>query len=147
MGGIGDRIRQCREDLGLTKTAVAEAVGVTRQQVHKWETGRDKPGVDKIPALCKLFRVKQEWLTSGRHYVSEFAPTTPTEIHSEIKAALEGRGPRVGDLEPDLRRIVERVMELPTRHRRLFVTQAGQLVDFLLDELKGKQKRRKKKRA
>jgi transcriptional regulator with XRE-family HTH domain len=39
---IGGRIRDCRLLLGLSGRQLAEMIGVTTQQIHKYETGHDR---------------------------------------------------------------------------------------------------------
>ena len=36
---LSERIRQCRQQAGLSQEQVAELVGVSRQAVAKWEAG------------------------------------------------------------------------------------------------------------
>jgi y4mF family transcriptional regulator len=40
---IGLLVRETRERKGLTQTALAERIGVTRQWVHALETGKSRP--------------------------------------------------------------------------------------------------------
>lgn len=42
---LGTRIREARKDAGFTnQDAFAEAVGTTRRNVVRWETGKNVPG-------------------------------------------------------------------------------------------------------
>ena len=41
---------------------VAEAIGVSRQAVSKWETGASDPGTSNLIALAKLFDISAEEL-------------------------------------------------------------------------------------
>lgn len=45
--------------------AVAEAVGVSRQAVSKWETGAADPSTANLLALAKLYGVSAEELLRG----------------------------------------------------------------------------------
>ena len=48
------RIKELREQLGLTLTQVADGMDVTVAAVIKWEAGRACPKADKLPALADL---------------------------------------------------------------------------------------------
>ncbi len=52
---IGERIKACRKDAGLSQEKVAEALGVSRQAVTKWETGQSNPGTENLFKLAELF--------------------------------------------------------------------------------------------
>ena len=51
-----NRIREFRERRDLSQDEVARFLGVNRTAVVKWETGANKPRLDKIVELAKLFR-------------------------------------------------------------------------------------------
>lgn len=46
----------------MTQEFVAEAVGVSRQAVSKWESGVSDPSTTNLMALAKLFGVTPEEL-------------------------------------------------------------------------------------
>ena len=48
--GFGERIRARRLARGMTLGQLAEAVGVSRQAVHQWETGRCLPSCPRAVA-------------------------------------------------------------------------------------------------
>jgi transcriptional regulator with XRE-family HTH domain len=51
---IGIAIRARRLELGMSQTALAEAVGITFQQVQKYETGKNRV------AASRLYLIAQE---------------------------------------------------------------------------------------
>lgn len=44
----------------MTQEFVAEAIGVSRQAVSKWENGSSDPSTSNLIALAKLFNVSPE---------------------------------------------------------------------------------------
>lgn len=46
----------------MTQEFVAEAIGVSRQAVSKWENGSSDPSTSNLIALAKLFDVPAEEL-------------------------------------------------------------------------------------
>ena len=58
----GERIRREREAKGLTQEELAEAVGVSRQAVSKWENGTSDPSTSNLCALAKLYGIPVEEL-------------------------------------------------------------------------------------
>ena len=61
---FGQRIKQGRERAGLTQEALAEAVGVSRQAVSKWEAGRARPMADKLARLSAELGIPPEELAA-----------------------------------------------------------------------------------
>lgn len=61
---LNEKIYTCRKKAGLSQVDLADALGVSRQSVSKWETGEANPEVTKIPQLAKLFGVTADWLLS-----------------------------------------------------------------------------------
>ncbi len=54
---IGQRLRMCRTLLGLNQKKVAEALGLTFQQVQKYETGSDQVSARRLSELCQILDV------------------------------------------------------------------------------------------
>jgi AbrB family looped-hinge helix DNA binding protein len=63
-----DNLVQLRKINQLTQEGVAEAVGVARQTVAKWEAGETVPDLEKSQALAELFGVSLDDLA---HYTPE----------------------------------------------------------------------------
>lgn len=72
MHGIGERIKAARESLGWDKTQLAEALGVTRHTVGKWENGDIKtPRPELLFKLARKLHRDPEWLFTGREPVRD----------------------------------------------------------------------------
>lgn len=52
---LRDNISEHRRSAGFTQEDIANRLGVSRQTVGKWETGRAVPELEKLVALCNLF--------------------------------------------------------------------------------------------
>jgi len=52
---LHDRIKQCRQNVGLTQEQVADEMGVSRQAVTKWENGKSAPSTENLFKLASLF--------------------------------------------------------------------------------------------
>ena len=54
----------------MTKTEVANAVGITRQQIIKFENGTSKPNVRDLLALADYFAVSADFLLGRENYIT-----------------------------------------------------------------------------
>ena len=68
---VGSRILERRELLGLSKADLASGLGVTFQQLHKFETGVNRISVGKLYQCAQL-------LNSGIEYFFDGLPRTST---------------------------------------------------------------------
>lgn len=59
---LGERIRKLRMDAGLDQAQLAEAVGVSRQLVSKWERNVSIPDVIEAVTLAEVGNVSFGWL-------------------------------------------------------------------------------------
>ena len=62
---LGQRLYEMRKEKGFSQEKVAEALGVTRQTISKWETDQTTPDFDKILPLCELYNITTEALLKG----------------------------------------------------------------------------------
>lgn len=59
---LGEVIKEHRTRCKMTRDFVAEALGVSRQAVSKWENGTADPATSNLIALAKLFGISAEEL-------------------------------------------------------------------------------------
>lgn len=64
---ICDRIKEAREKNGLTQSALAKKLGLSRSAVNAWEIGVNIPSAQYLIALSKLFKVSTDYLLELDH--------------------------------------------------------------------------------
>ena len=61
---ISEKIICARKKAGMSQIDLADAMGVSRQSVSKWETGEANPEIGKLPQLAQILNVTVDWLLS-----------------------------------------------------------------------------------
>ena len=59
---IADRIKHLREVKGMTQSALAKKLGITRSSVNAWEMGISVPSTQYIIELSRIFCVSTDYL-------------------------------------------------------------------------------------
>lgn len=54
---LGETIHRLRTEQNLSQDGLADALGVSRQSISKWETNRSVPDLDKLVKLSGVFGV------------------------------------------------------------------------------------------
>ncbi len=62
---LGETLREHRARCQMTQEFVAESLGVSRQAVSKWESGRSDPSTSNLLSLAKLYGVSAEELLAA----------------------------------------------------------------------------------
>lgn len=57
---LGEVLKNHRIKCKMTQEFVAEAIGVSRQAVSKWESGKSDPSTTNLLALADLFGISAE---------------------------------------------------------------------------------------
>lgn len=52
---INENLKSARLDTGLTQEQVAQKVGITRQALSHYESGRSQPDIDMLISLCEVY--------------------------------------------------------------------------------------------
>ena len=60
-----ERLYQLRKGRGISQEELANAVGVSRQAVQKWEAGASTPDLNNLSALAGYFSVTLDYLVQG----------------------------------------------------------------------------------
>ena len=96
MEELGQRLCRLRKERGLSQEELADALGVTRQAVSKWENGTSQPDLDRLVALSAFFGCTLDQLVKGeRREVPDGAGERPADdAGAEQAAAPPGRGRR-----------------------------------------------------
>ena len=124
--GVGKRIRQIRQRLGLTQTQFAQRLGVIKVSVARYEAGRvPRPKVlEEIARLgaVTVMSLLQEEREEGRTRRADSSVLTElgvSEVLGELMAFLEGRALRINRLPRRYRnQYGERIRESISRMKR-----------------------------
>lgn len=72
-----DRIRELRKVLNLTQEELGKRLGIKRNTIATYESGRNEPIDAVISLICREFNVNEEWLRNGTGEM--FIEQTPDE--------------------------------------------------------------------
>lgn len=89
-----DRIKQIRKRLpeyGKTQETFAKYLGISKQNLASYETGRRIPSDAVIQLICQKCNIKEEWLRNGTGEISEYADT---DDYSEIATLIGEKDPK-----------------------------------------------------
>ena len=62
---VNTNLRALRSARGMTQQEVADRLGVTRQALSGYESGRTRPDIDTLMRLCEIYETDIESLLSG----------------------------------------------------------------------------------
>jgi transcriptional regulator with XRE-family HTH domain len=118
---VGTRIRLRRNVLGVSQTTLAEKIGVTFQQVQKYEKGTNRVGASRIQAIATFLTVPVSYFFDEAPGASD-DPAAENEMAKFISSP-EGRSLNrtfASIKDPQARRqlaaLVKTVAELGTPH-------------------------------
>lgn len=89
----GNNLIRLRERRGLTQQELADELGITRQAVSQWESGRAFPSMEKQLALSRLYGVSLEELYGGppaEEAPEEAAPLPESKGNRRRKIIIAG---------------------------------------------------------
>ena len=70
---VGGRLRQARREANVSQTAVGKALGITFQQVQKYEKGTNRIAMSRIAQISRMLNKPVNWFFDG-------VPTSKNEI-------------------------------------------------------------------
>lgn len=88
-----ERIKRVRRELGLTQQQFAERIGIKRNTLANYETGRNAPIDSVLSLICKEFNVSREYLTTGKG--EPFVPVVENTLDLLIKEKGLSEGDRI----------------------------------------------------
>ena len=76
---VGARMRQRRIMLGLTQHQLAELIGVTYQQAHKYEKGINRIAAGRLSGIAQALGVEVGYFYEGMGQTPEAGAATPQQ--------------------------------------------------------------------
>jgi len=117
---VGARIRLRRSLVGISQAELAQRIGVTPQQVQKYEKGANRVGASRLLQICAVLDVTPAWLFEGAAGAKPRSSPAARRIESVITAF------HADPLAPQLMLTFPR---LPAPIRRLVVALMTALAD------------------
>src|SRR6202046_4567138 len=91
---VGSRVRMRRIMLGMSQEKLGDALGLTFQQVQKYEKGTNRVGASRIQQISEILRVPVSFLfeggPSGTTNTEEFSEGTSPAYVSDFLVTSEG---------------------------------------------------------
>lgn len=88
---VAGRLRTYRHQLGLSQADVAKSLGVTFQQIQKYEAGINRVGAGRLFQLAVLYGMPVEnFFPQGRIAADAAGRTAKTEEVASFAASAEG---------------------------------------------------------
>lgn len=110
---VGERISLLRKEQKLSQGQLAEAMGISRQAVSKWENDQSSPDTLNLIRLAEVLNTEVEFLATGRKPVHEDQPIVLNIVRKEDK-------------------IVEKVVEKPVFKKRVRIVYKRNTMEFLI---------------
>jgi transcriptional regulator with XRE-family HTH domain len=117
---VGKRLRMRRLMLGLSQTKIADALGLSFQQVQKYEKGANRIGASRLRHLSQILEVPEEFFFEG-----------VPQAHGQHHAQTDALSPQyISDYlaTPDALDLTKAFMQIPNaKLRRAIVKLVEQL--------------------
>jgi transcriptional regulator with XRE-family HTH domain len=116
---VGTRVRMRRMMLGMSQTKLGDAIGLTFQQVQKYERGTNRIGASRLQQIAHILQVPVSFFFEGLPLPTE-TPSEEGTLIDDFLATSDGLSltkyfMRIKD--PKLRRcIVHLVEQIATRY-------------------------------
>ena len=122
---FASRLKQAREQAGLTQQAFADKLGVTKNSISNYENGVSSPKWDILLKIFDVLHVDPNFL-----YQDNFSPIEAASLRSAIQAVDEREQAQISELTSDFKKLnddgkakaLERVHELTeiSRYQNLY---------------------------
>ena len=88
---VGARVRMRRLMLDMTQTELGDGLGLTFQQVQKYEKGSNRIGASRLQHIAEILQVPISFFFEGTGEVGEFKTIEPKSLFvSDFLASSEG---------------------------------------------------------
>jgi transcriptional regulator with XRE-family HTH domain len=120
---VGARVRMRRKAMGLSQTQLAESIGITFQQMQKYERGANRVSASKLYGIATTLQTSVAWFFEGLSADLMSEGEDPANYAQRTKAlqrfVLSGEGMELATLFP----------RVPANQRRQILALARALGD------------------
>lgn len=104
---MDERIKELRKALGLTQQEFSDRIGVKRNTIAQYESGRNEPLDAVITLICRTYCVSEEWLRTGEGEM--FQPKSRNEELMEFATTVAEGDP--GSIQAQLLAVMARLTD------------------------------------
>ena len=104
---LGARLRELRQQHGLTLRSLAQKVGVTATALHAWESGRRNPRAANLRAFADAFKLSESELLFGVDEKEHWASARGADLADEIEACKRRIAAAAGTSVDRIRVVIE----------------------------------------
>lgn len=88
---LGENIYRLRTEKNLSQGDLADALGVSRQSVSKWENNSAVPELEKLVKMAQVFGITLDELVTGAHDSEPSSPPPAPEQAAPVKQGLSSQ--------------------------------------------------------
>ena len=85
---FGFRVRQLREDRGLSRAALAKKLGVSKETIYRYENNLQDPSLDRVKQLAAILQTSIDYLVGKDHAYTLKLPQMTDEKRSALNEFL-----------------------------------------------------------
>lgn len=84
---VGERLRVARTERRISRITLGEAIGLTLQQIQKYEKGINRIGASRLQQICSVLQIPVSLLFEGAPGPSRGTSGMPQEIVDFLESA------------------------------------------------------------
>ncbi len=110
---VGQRVRARRVELDMSQSALAEAVGITFQQIQKYENGANRVSASRLWQFAAILGVQVDYFFEGLG-----RNELPAAVARRIDAARRDAVPRDAVIDDETVKLARRIAKLEPAMRK-----------------------------
>lgn len=126
---MNTRIKALRKTEGLTLEKFGERIGISNSACSALETGKNNPSEQTIRAICREFRVREEWLRTGEG--SMYMQLTPDQERAVFLASVTA-----GESSPEVNAFIDALKATPNDDLKTVIAFIGRTYEAYQENLK-----------
>lgn len=108
---IGSRVKECREQKGLTQQQLGELINVSDATINRYERDLREPGIETIKLLSKVLDCSTDYLLGLSDHTRPESLKYTDEIELDFRIAASNEDGYGREPSPELKRFVQDIIK------------------------------------
>ena len=130
---LATRLREAREDVGMSRADLARQTGIPAKSIEKFEYGTQEPSVSRLKTLCEVLDVSREWVMGED---DDSAPSRKPVPQMETQPSPNGKVANKNDPMAKIRKALKKLDNMRADDFEGVQRQAMAMADDILAKLK-----------